>query len=89
MKNRVQSPVYEDSGVAISGELGEPSFSGECEGIVSLQAPKEIEENANPDPRFEYIKYCNKLLNDQDRSISSKINDIRNMFRIFIVFINL
>ncbi|XP_029668656.1 uncharacterized protein LOC115238751 [Formica exsecta] len=53
MKNRiVQSPAYEDSGVAISGELGEPSFSGECEGIVSLQAPKEIEEDANPDPRY-------------------------------------
>ncbi|XP_011690729.1 PREDICTED: monocarboxylate transporter 8-like isoform X2 [Wasmannia auropunctata] len=48
----VQSPAYEDSGVAISGELGEPSFSGECEGIVSLQAPKEIEEDANPDPRY-------------------------------------
>ncbi|EFN74353.1 Monocarboxylate transporter 10 [Camponotus floridanus] len=63
MKNRVQSPVYEDSGVAISGELGEPSFSGECEGIVSLQAPKEIEENANPDPRFDmilefYVRYA-------------------------------
>lgn len=66
MKSRiVQSPAYEDSGVAISGELGEPSFSGECEGIVSLRAPKEIEEDANPDPRFEYIKYCNKLLNDR------------------------
>lgn len=82
MKNRergrrtiVQSPAYEDSGVAISGELGEfgelgelgePSFSGECEGIVSLQAPKAIEEDVNPDPRFEYIytnchKYCTKL----------------------------
>lgn len=52
----VQSPVYEDSGVATSGELGEPSFSGECEGIASLRAPREpkgIEEDANPDPRLE------------------------------------
>lgn len=74
MKNRiVQSPAYEDSGVAISGELGEPSFSGECEGIVSLQAPKEIEEDANPDPRFEYIKYCNKLLNDRNVLFHVKI----------------
>ncbi|XP_020279651.1 monocarboxylate transporter 12-like isoform X4 [Pseudomyrmex gracilis] len=44
----IQSPAYEDSGVAISGELGEPSFSGECEGIVSFQAPKDIEEDVNP-----------------------------------------
>jgi hypothetical protein len=63
----VPSPAYEDSGVAISsgGELGEPSFSGECEGIVSLQVPKRIEENTNPDPRFEYTN-CHKLLNDFD-----------------------
>lgn len=53
----VQSPAYEDSGVAISGELGEPSFSGECEGIASLQAPKGIEET-NLDPRFEYTNCC-------------------------------
>lgn len=81
MKNRernrrtiVQSPAYEDSGVAISGELGElgePSFSGECEGIVSLQAPKGIEENANPDPRFEYTN-CRQLLNDLDGFSASK-----------------
>lgn len=49
----VHSPVYEDSGVAISGELGEHSFSGECEGIASLEAPRERkEEDANLDPRF-------------------------------------
>lgn len=64
MKNRerneevVQSPAYEDSGVAISGELGEPSFSGECDGIVSLQAPKGIGEDANPNPRFEHTNCC-------------------------------
>lgn len=64
MKNRernervVQSPAYEDSGVAISGELGEPSFSGECERVASLQAPKGIEEDANPDPRFEHTNCC-------------------------------
>lgn len=72
-------PAYEDSGIAISGELGEPSFSGECEGIVSLQAAKEIEEDANPNPRFEYTKYCNKLLNDRDvliLLIQNKLNDI-------------
>lgn len=71
----VQSLAYEDSGVAISGELGEPSFSGECEGIISLQAPKEIEEDAiDPDPRFEYTKYCNKLLNDRNVLFRVKIN---------------
>lgn len=64
MKNRerngrvIQSPAYEDSGVAISGELGEASFSGECEGIVYLQAPKGIEEDAN-DPRFEHTTVAN------------------------------
>jgi len=71
MKNRerenrraiVQNPTYEDSGVAISGELGEPFFSEECEGIVSLQALKEIEQDANPDPRFGHANCC-KLLND-------------------------
>ncbi|EFN84987.1 Monocarboxylate transporter 10 [Harpegnathos saltator] len=54
-RTAVQSPGYEDSGVATSGELGEHSFSGECEGIVSLQAarePKGIEEDVNPDPRY-------------------------------------
>ncbi|KYN07459.1 Monocarboxylate transporter 8 [Cyphomyrmex costatus] len=49
----VQNLTYEDSGVAISGE---PSSSGECDGIVSLQAPKEIKEDANPDPR--YAAHC-------------------------------
>lgn len=52
----IQSPVCEDSGVATSGELGEHSFSGEYEGIVSLQVarePKGTEEDVNPDPRFE------------------------------------
>lgn len=72
MKNRerngravIQIPAYEDSGVATSGELGEHSFCGECEGIVSLQAarePKETEEDVNPDPRFE----CNRV--DCERS---------------------
>lgn len=47
-KTVIQSPAYEDSGVAISGELDEPSFSGECEGIVSFHAPKDIEEDVNP-----------------------------------------
>ena len=46
----VQNPAYEDSGVAISGE---PSFFGECDGIVSPQAPKGIEEDVNPDLRFD------------------------------------
>jgi len=71
MKNREQENgkavvlAYEDSGVAISGDLGEPSFSGECEGIVSLQAPNGIEQEANPDPRFEYRRTnCCKLLSD-------------------------
>ncbi|XP_032677541.1 monocarboxylate transporter 2-like isoform X2 [Odontomachus brunneus] len=56
----IQSPAYEDSGVATSGELGEHSFSGECEGIVSLQVarePKGTEEDpVNPDPR--YAAHC-------------------------------
>lgn len=54
----IHSPAYDDSGVATSGELGEPSFSGECEGIVCLQEPepKEIEEDENRDPRFDRSK---------------------------------
>lgn len=85
MKNRerngrtvVQSPAYEDSGVATSGEFGEHSFSGECEGIVSFQAarePKGIEEDVNPDPRFE----CSRT--DCERSgscsyVKTNLNDM-------------
>ncbi|CAK9800342.1 Monocarboxylate transporter 8 [Anthophora plagiata] len=53
------SPAYEDSGVATSGELGEHSFSGECEGIDCLQkpeVPQGFEEDENRDPR--YIARC-------------------------------
>jgi len=46
----VQNPAYEDSGVAISGE---PSFFGECDEIIFPQAPKGIEEDVNPDLRFD------------------------------------
>ncbi|KAG7201410.1 hypothetical protein KM043_004170 [Ampulex compressa] len=52
----VQSPGYEDSGLATSGEH---SFSAECEGIVCSQARDERkgnEEDANRDPR--YIARC-------------------------------
>lgn len=89
MKNRerngrtvVQNPAYEDSGVAISGELGEHSFSGECEGIVSFQAarePKGIEEDANPDPRFE----CSRINCERSGSCfyaKTNLNDTSNMF---------
>lgn len=65
MKNRehngrtvVQGSAHEDSGVAISGELGEHSFSGEGEEIVSLPEPRElkgIKQDAN-DLRFAYDK---------------------------------
>lgn len=53
-RNVVLCPAREDSGVATSGEIGELSFSGECEGVVCLQerrGPKEIEEDENQDPR--------------------------------------
>ncbi|XP_076302762.1 monocarboxylate transporter 12-like [Lasioglossum baleicum] len=55
----VLSPALEDSGVATSGEIGELSFSGECEGVVCLReptSPKGIEENEIQDPR--YIARC-------------------------------
>jgi len=65
VQNPSRTVPYEDSGIAISGELDESSFSGECEGIISLQALKGIEQDANPDPRFEYRHAnCCKLLND-------------------------
>lgn len=50
----VLSPAREDSGLATSGEIGELSFSGECEGVVCPQeprSPKGIEEDENQDPR--------------------------------------
>ena len=50
----VLSPAHEDSGLATSGEIGELSFSGECEGVVCPQeprSPKGIEEDENQDPR--------------------------------------
>lgn len=53
----VLSPACEDSGVATSGDLGEHSFSEECEGIVCLQgpaSPKEIEDE-NRDPRSDLV----------------------------------
>ncbi|KAL2729559.1 monocarboxylate transporter 2-like isoform X2, partial [Vespula squamosa] len=51
----VQSPAYEDSGLATSGELGEQSFSGECDGIACLPARDEvkgIDGDPNRDPRY-------------------------------------
>lgn len=36
-RDGVQSPAFEDSGVAISGEIGEHSFSGEYNGVVFPQ----------------------------------------------------
>ena len=50
----VLSPAREDSGLATSGEIGELSFSGECEGVVCPQeprSPERIEEDENQDPR--------------------------------------
>lgn len=54
----VQSPAYEDSGLATSGELGEQSFSGECEDIACLPARDEvkgIDGDPNRDPRSDII----------------------------------
>ncbi|XP_015171178.1 PREDICTED: monocarboxylate transporter 12-like [Polistes dominula] len=51
----VQSPAFEDSGLATSGELGEQSFSGECEGVACLPARegvKGIDGDPNRDPRY-------------------------------------
>ncbi|XP_053978313.1 monocarboxylate transporter 12-like isoform X2 [Hylaeus volcanicus] len=58
-RDGLQSPVFEDSGVAISGEHGENSSSGEGEGSVCLRkpgAPIGNEEDENRDPR--YIARC-------------------------------
>lgn len=53
----VLSPAHEDSGVA-SGDIGELSFSGECEGVVCLRetrGPKGIEGDENQDPRSDFM----------------------------------
>lgn len=58
----VLSPALEDSGVATSGEIGELSFSGECEGVVCLReptSPKGIEENEIQDPRSDLVDTLN------------------------------
>lgn len=54
----VLSPAHEDSGVATSGDIGELSFSGECEGVVCLRetrGPKGIEGDENQDPRSDFM----------------------------------
>lgn len=54
----VLSPTHEDSGVATSGDIGELSFSGECEGVVCLRetrGPKGIEGDENQDPRSDTL----------------------------------
>lgn len=54
----VLSPTHEDSGVATSGDIGELSFSGECEGVVCLRetrGPKGIEGDENQDPRSVFM----------------------------------
>lgn len=47
----LQSPACEDSGVATSGELGEPSCSGEYDGVVCVVQDSQKKEGANQDPR--------------------------------------
>ena len=52
-RNDLQNPVCEDSGVA-SGELGEPSCSGDCDGVACVilnGSKKENEEHL--DPRYQ------------------------------------
>lgn len=60
----LQSPAYEDSGVATSGELGEQSFSGECDGIACLPVRDEakgvvvgIDGDPNRDPRSDIYNH--------------------------------
>lgn len=65
-RDGIQSPVFEDSGVAISGEPGEHSFSGECEGIVCLQGqegPRGNNEDECQDPRSDCMSSYNVVHN--------------------------
>lgn len=49
--------VCEDSGVVTSGELGEPSCSGEYEGVDCIAHDELKKDYDNQNPRYTYIYY--------------------------------